>query len=50
MRRIPVPSQTTLLDLFGVVCIALFLALVWRPEAALLVVGLAALLISWVRR
>lgn len=37
---------TTVLDLFGVVCLAAFAWFVW-PPAALLVVAVAALLASW---
>jgi hypothetical protein len=41
-------SFTDVLDLLGVACVALFAFAVW-PPAALLVVGVAALLISWRR-
>jgi len=37
---------TTVLDLFGVVCLAGFVWFVW-PPAVLLVVAVAALLTSW---
>ena len=37
---------TTVLDLFGVVCLAAFAWFVW-PPAALLVVAVAALFASW---
>lgn len=43
MRR---PRVTTYLDLLGVACVAFFAFAVW-PPACLLVVGVAALLISW---
>jgi hypothetical protein len=36
----------TYLDILGVVCLAVFAFAVW-PPAALLVVGVAALLVSW---
>lgn len=39
--------MTTYLDLFGVCCLALFAFAVW-PPACLLIVGVAALLMSWV--
>jgi hypothetical protein len=38
--------MSTVLDLLGVVCLAVFAFFVWEP-AALLVIGVAALLISW---
>lgn len=38
--------MTTYLDLLGVMCLALFAFSVW-PPACLLVMGVAALLISW---
>lgn len=38
--------MTTYLDLLGVMCLALFAFSVW-PPACLLVIGVAALLISW---
>ena len=41
--------MTTYLDLLGVMCLALFAFSVW-PPACLLVIGVAALLISWVAR
>lgn len=41
-------KPTDLLDLAGIACLAVFAWFVW-PPAALLVVGLAALLISWRR-
>jgi hypothetical protein len=37
---------TTYLDLLGVACLALFAFAIW-PPACLLVVGAAALLMSW---
>ena len=40
--------MTDLLDLLGVTCLAVFAFFVY-PPAALLVVGAAALLISWRR-
>lgn len=39
---------TDLLDLLGVSCLALFAFAVW-PPACLLVVGVAAVLMSWRR-
>lgn len=38
---------TTILDLVGVASLAVFAALVWRPAAALAVVGVAALAASY---
>ena len=38
--------MTTWLDLLGVSCLALFAFAIW-PPACLLVVGVAALFISW---
>lgn len=38
--------KTTALDLLGVACLALFAFAIW-PAASLLVVGVAALAISW---
>ena len=38
--------MTTVLDLLGASCLAVFAFFVW-PPACLLVVGVAALLISW---
>lgn len=38
--------KTTILDITGVVCLALFAYCLWAP-ACLLVVGVAALLVSW---
>lgn len=40
---------TTALDVAGAGCLMVFAALVWRPEAALLVLGVALLLVSWRR-
>jgi hypothetical protein len=37
---------TTYLDLLGVACLALFAFAIW-PPACLLVMGVAALLMSW---
>lgn len=39
-------SKTDALDLLGVCCIALFAFAIW-PPACLLVMGVAALLMSW---
>jgi hypothetical protein len=41
-------SVTDILDLFGIVCLVLFAFAIW-PPAALAVLGLAALLMSWRR-
>ena len=41
-------SLTDVLDLLGVCCLSLFAFAVW-PPACLLVVGAAALLVSWRR-
>lgn len=41
--------MSTYLDLLAVACLALFAAAIW-PPAALLVIGVAALLISWAAR
>ena len=41
-------TRSDYLDLFGVCCMALFAYAVW-PAAALLVVGAAALGMSWAR-
>jgi hypothetical protein len=38
----------TVLDVVGVVCLAAFCWLVWEPAAALLPVGVACLVASWV--
>lgn len=38
--------KTTILDITGVACLALFAYSLWAP-ACLLVVGVAALLVSW---
>lgn len=38
--------KTTVLDLLGVACLALFAYSIWAP-ACLLIVGVAALLMSW---
>lgn len=38
--------MTTVLDLLGVACVAAFAFFVW-PPACLLVIGAAALLMSW---
>lgn len=38
--------MTTILDVAGTVCLALFAFFIW-PPACLLVTGVAALLISW---
>ena len=38
--------MTSYLDILGACCLALFAFAVW-PPAALLVIGVAALLISW---
>lgn len=38
--------MTTALDLLGVACLAVFAFAVW-PPACLLVIGVAALLMSW---
>ena len=38
--------MTTVLDLLGIACLAAFAFLVW-PPAGLLVLGLAALIVSW---
>lgn len=40
--------MTTTLEVLGVLCVAAFAWFVW-PPAALLVLGVALLLISWVR-
>lgn len=40
-------TATTILDLVGVTALAVFAALVWRPAAALAVIGTAALVASW---
>lgn len=40
-------TKTTALDLLGVACVALFAFAVW-PPACLLVMGVAALYMSWV--
>jgi hypothetical protein len=39
-------SRTTLLDLLGIGCLALFAFAIW-PPACLLALGVAALLMSW---
>jgi hypothetical protein len=39
-------SKTDVLDLLGITCLALFAGFIW-PPAALLVIGAAALLMSW---
>lgn len=41
-------KPTDVLDLAGIICLALFAFAVW-PPAALLVIGAAALLVSWRR-
>lgn len=41
--------MTTVLDLLGASCLAVFAFFVW-PPACLLVVGVSALLISWRRQ
>lgn len=38
--------KTTILDITGVTCLALFAYSLWAP-ACLLVVGISALLVSW---
>ncbi len=38
--------MTTVLDILGVACVAAFAFFVW-PPACLLVIGTAALLMSW---
>ncbi len=38
--------MTTFLELFGVACLAVFAFCLW-PPACLLVVGVAAILVSW---
>jgi len=38
--------MTTVLDILGIACLAVFAAFIWLP-AALLVAGVAFLLISW---
>lgn len=40
------PAVTTFLELFGVFCLAAFAFFLW-PPACLLVVGVAALWVSW---
>lgn len=40
--------MTTILDLLGVACFALFAFAIW-PPACLLVLGVAAMWISWSR-
>ena len=40
--------MTTVLDLLGVACLAVFAWFVWEP-LPLLIVGLSALLVSWRR-
>lgn len=48
LRRLA-PSReavTSLLELFGIACLAAFAYYVW-PPAALLVVGVAALVLAW---
>lgn len=38
--------MTTVLDILGIACVAMFAFLVW-PPAGLLVLGIAALTASW---
>lgn len=39
--------KTTILDVLGVICLALFAYSLWAP-ACLLVIGVSALAVSWV--